>query len=511
MIRDLLALAALVLLAAPVAALVPRAGDDEPAAGARGGEQDDEPREDLSVTEHTVVVEGVAVAYTATAGTLPLLLEDGTKKADVFFVAYTRDGVDEPAARPLTFSFNGGPGSSSVWLHLGAFGPRRVPMPEQPGLPPPPYGLVDNGASLIDVTDLVFIDPVTTGYSRTVPGEDDDQYHGVTQDIEAVGEFIRLYTTRFERWPSPKFLAGESYGTLRAAGLAGHLQDRHGMYLNGVVLVSSILEYLTARFDDGNDLPYPLFLPSYTATAWYHGRLAPELQDDLEATLDRARAFALDEYLPALAHGARLGDEERARVRARLSRFTGLSETFLEQVGLRPTIGQFAKELRRDEGLTVGRLDARFTGRDREGSGDRYDYDSSYAAILGPYTAALNDYVRAELGYESDLPYEILTGRVHPWDFGRGNSYANTAETLRAAMTRNPHLRVFVANGYYDLATPFFATEYTFAHMQLAPELRDHVTMRYYPAGHMMYVHEPSLHALKADLAAFLEAAVPAR
>ena len=461
-------------------------------------------RDALSVTAHTIVVGGQAVAYTATAGMLPLQLEDGTKKADVFFVAYTRDGVQDPGTRPLTFSFNGGPGSSSVWLHLGAFGPRRVPMPEAPEPPPPPYALVDNDASLIDVTDLVFIDPVTTGYSRVVAGEEDDQYHGVDEDIEAVAEFIRLYTTRFERWRSPKFLAGESYGTLRAAGLAGHLQDRHGMYLNGLVLVSSILDYLTARFDQGNDLPYPLFVPTYTATAWYHGRLAPDLQADLQATLAQARAFALEEYMPALAWGARLEPEARAAVVARLARFTGLSAAYLEQVDMRPTIGQFVKELRRDERLTLGRLDARYVGRDRLASGDGHDYDSSYAAILGPYTAALNDYLRGELGFETDVPYEILTGRVHPWDFGRGNSYASTSEALRAAMTENPHLRVFVANGYYDLATPFFATEYTFAHLGLEPPLHEHVTMTYYEAGHMMYVHEPSLHALKADVAAFL-------
>lgn len=471
------------------------AADEEP--------DEDAWRDDLVVTHHSVTIGGVEVDYTATAGTLTLAEEDGEEKADVFFMAYTRDGVADTGARPLTFSFNGGPGSSSVWLHLGVFGPKRVPMPDDASTAPPPYRLMPNEHSLLDLTDLVFIDPVTTGYSRAADGEDDRQFHGVTEDIEAVAEFIRLYTTRFVRWNSPKFLAGESYGTTRAAGLAGHLQGEHGMFLNGLVLVSSILNFQTARFDPGNDLPYPLFLPTYTATAWYHGRLAPDLQADLRETLSEVETFARGEYTHALAKGSLLTDVERRRIADQLARYTGTSVDWVERTNLRIKIHEFCKELRRDERLTVGRLDSRYVGYDSDAAGDRIESDPSYAAIQGPYTATLNHYVRSELGYESDLPYEILTSRVWPWNFGSRNGYVNVGETLRQAMSRNTHLKVFVANGYYDLATPYFATEYTFEHLGLEPALQDNVSMGYYESGHMMYIHGPSLVELRGDLVEF--------
>lgn len=361
------------------------------------------------------------------------------------------------------------------------------------------------------MTDLVFIDPVTTGFSRAVPGEDDKEYHGIQEDIESVGEFIRLWTARFERWASPKFLAGESYGTTRAAGLSNYLQERHGMYLNGLILVSSILDFQTARFDVGNDLPYLLFLPTYAATAHFHQRLASDLQQlPLADFLDQVEAFALGDYAAALMQGSRLSEPERDRVAARLASFTGLSEEFVRDVHLRPQIFRFVKELRRDEGKTVGRLDSRFIGVDRDRAGERFEYDPSYAAIQGPYTALLNDYLRRELGYESDLPYEILTGRVRPWSFAEfENRYVNVAEDLRQAMARNPHLRVFVANGYYDLATPYFATEYTFDHLAYEPGFTERVEMGYYEAGHMMYIREASLVELKGDLAGFVGRAIP--
>jgi len=463
-----------------------------------------DPESGHSVTHHSISIDGVEIEYTARAGTLELKEESGKEKAHVFFVAYTRDGETDLAKRPITFSFNGGPGSSSVWLHLGALGPRRVRLSEDGWPPPPPYELVDNEGSWLDLTDLVFIDPVTTGYSRPAEGESAEQFHGVAEDVEAVGEFIRLYTTRYRRWASPKYLAGESYGTTRAAGLAGHLQERHGMYLNGIVLVSAILNFQTARFDRGNDLPYVLYLPSYTATAWYHKRLAPELLGDLRATLDEAEMFARGEYASALLKGDDLGAEERERLVAKLGRYTGLSLDFIERSNLRVEIGRFAKELLRDQRRTVGRLDSRFQGIDLDAAGQSYEYDPSYAAILGPFTGALNHYVRVELGYESDLPYEILTGRVHPWKFGQSNRYLNVGETLRQAMTRNPALRVFVACGYYDLATPYFAAEYTFDHLGLDPTLGGHVTLAHYESGHMMYIHHGSLARLKQDVAGFM-------
>jgi carboxypeptidase C (cathepsin A) len=466
------------------------------------------PEEKLSVTHHAAQIGGAEVRYTATAGNLLLKEEDGTPKASIFFVAYTRDGISDLGRRPITFAFNGGPGSSSVWLHLGAFGPRRVLMDEEGMALPPPYRLVDNDGSLLDVTDLVFIDPVSTGFSRAVPGVDPKKYHGVRGDIESVSELIRLYTSRFGRWASPKFLAGESYGTTRAAALSRYLQEQHGMYLNGIVLLSTILNFETARFEIGNDLPYPLFLPTYTATAWYHKRLPPDLQGDLKTALAEAERFATGEYTLALMKGNRLSPEERKDIAAKLARLTGLSQRYLEEANLRPVIYAFDKELLRDRRQTVGRLDSRFVGTDREAAGERPEFDPSNAAIRGPFTAMVNAYVKDALGWTSDLPYEVLTDRVAPWSYREwSNQYLNVAEDLRRAMSVNPALKVFVANGYYDLATPYFATRYTFDHLGFEPTYSERVTMRYYEAGHMMYIRHAELKKLKADIAAFLRAA----
>lgn len=476
----------------------------EPATPAKGDEPATVDVPTPSVTSHVLTLDGERLPYTATAGTLPLAEEDGTKKADVFFVAYERRDAGDAADRPITFCFNGGPGSSSVWLHLGGLGPRRVAMGDAGALKSPPWEMVDSDGTLLDITDLVFIDPVTTGYSRAAEGQDDGQFHGVDEDVASVADFIRLYTTRFERWRSPKFLAGESYGTTRAAGLAGHLQRRHGMYLDGVIMVSAILDFQTARFDRGNDLPYVLILPTYTATAWYHGRLEPELMNDLEATLAEAEAFALGPYATALLQGDDLDPETRRQIVVGLSRFTGLPPDFIEASNLRVSLGRFDKELLRDERRTVGRLDSRFVGIDVDAAGERPDYDPSYAAIQGPFTAMLNDYVRVDLKYESDLNYEILTGRVHPWSYGSArNQYLNVAETLRSAMTMNRDLRVFFAAGYYDAATPYFAAEHTISHLGLEPALRHHVEIAHYRSGHMMYIHDESRLELKRDIAAF--------
>lgn len=462
----------------------------------------------VSVTKHSVEIGGRTIEYTATAGLITLFEEDGTEKARVFYIAYTKDGVGDVSERPLTFSFNGGPGSSSVWLHLGAFGPRRVEMGDAGALTAPPYGLVDNEHSILDLTDLVFIDPVTTGYSRAVPGESDKQFHGLDEDIQSVAEVIRLYVTRNGRWGSPKFLAGESYGTTRAAGLSSHLQARHGMFLNGLVLVSSVLDFSTIRFRTGHDLPHVLFLPSFAATAHYHGALDAEYQGrGLEEFLDEVEAFAIEEYAPVLLKGASASEAERRGVAERVARYTGVPVENVLQNNLRLEIFRFTKDLKRDDRRTVGRLDSRFLGIDRDAGGERWEYDPSMSAIMGPYTGALNAYVRGELGFESELPYEILTGRVHPWSYDRfNNAFVQTAEPLRSAMTQNEFLRVFVANGYYDLATPYFATEHTFNNLMLDESLRGNVEMDYYPAGHMMYVHLPSLAKLKRDIADFYRA-----
>ncbi len=463
-------------------------------------------------TEHRISLpDGRMLHYTATAGYLSLFDEEGQHQANVFFVYYEKQGTQDPRRRPLTFAFNGGPGSSSVWLHLGALGPRRVRMDEE-GFPlPPPYELVDNPHTWLDWTDLVFIDPVTTGYSRAAIGVDPAQFHGYEEDIESVGAFIRSWTTEFARWASPKFLVGESYGTTRASGLAGYLQKRHGMYLNGIVLISAITHFQTARFDRGNDLPYILFLPTYAATAWYHKQL-PEalLARPLEEVLAEVRAFAKGEYAAALMEGDALPETEARRVARRLAHYTGLSEDYILASNLRIQIFRFTKELLRHRRLTVGRLDSRFTGVDYDAAGERFEFDPSYAAIQGPYTALLNDYLRRELGYRNSLPYEILTARVRPWNYDNvQNRYLNVSETLRQAMTQNPALKVHIANGYYDLATPFFATEYTVNHMGLPAPLRQNISMSYYASGHMMYIKESCLEALAQRVRAFYESCLP--
>ena len=482
------------------------------------------PADRLVETRHTVTIGGREIPYTVTAGTMVLREEvekkgehegesEGEKpKAEVFFIAYTRTDVEDATRRPLTFSFNGGPGSSSVWLHLGVLGPRRIATDAIGNLTAPPWRLADNAHSLLDETDLVFIDPVSTGYSRPVAGEKARAGHTFKKDIESVGDFIRVYTTRARRWTSPKFLIGESYGTTRAAGLAGYLQERHGMYLNGLMLVSSVLDFQTLDFQPTNDLPAILYLPTYAATAWYHRRLPPELQTDLRGTLEEVSAFALGEYATALLSGDGLPAAERARIAAKVARYTGLTPDYVERSRLRVEIMRFTKELLRGQGRTVGRLDSRFTGIDRDAAGEQPGHDPSMANIMGPYTAALYDYVRGELGFESDLPYEILNFKANEaWKFHEHeNRFVEVSETLRKTMTANPFLKVFVANGYYDLATPFLATEYTFHHLGLDESLRGNVSMGYYEAGHMMYIHEPSLVRMKEDLARFVRGAVGA-
>ena len=469
----------------------------------------------LSQTEHSVTINGQTFDYTVTCGTIVLKEEaekdgkaEGEKaRASIFFVAYTRNDVEDKQKRPITFSFNGGPGSSSVWLHLGVLGPRRILTDDVGNLLPPPYKLIENEYSILDQTDLVFIDPVSTGYSRAVPGEKPSEFHSFQKDIESVGDFIRLYCSRYGRWTSPKFLAGESYGTTRSAGLSGYLQERHGMYLNGIMLISVVLNFQTIRFPIGNDLPYILYLPSMAATAWYHGQLADEWS--LTDLVDEVRDFAMSDYTLALMKGSTIGEAEKTAVEAKLAKYLGLSLDYVKQNNLRIHYMRFCKELLRDQSRTVGRLDSRFVGMDRISAGEYFEFDPSYAVIQGPYTAAFNDYIRQDLNFESDLPYEILTGKVWPWSYKpHENEFVNVAETLRKAMTMNPHLKVYVANGYYDLATPFLATEYTLTHMELDATLLDNITSHYYEAGHMMYAHLPSLQQMKRDMDGFLQTAV---
>lgn len=459
-------------------------------------------------TTHEVVINGTPVPYTAVAGRFLLRETDGKKRASFFFTGYTRNDVeDDPSRRPIIFLYDGGPGSSSVWLHLGGIGPRRAVLDDEGFRVPPPGQLVANQHSILDVADLVFIDPISTGFSRAIPHKDAKEFHDFNQDIESVGEFITSYLSRYGRWASPKFLIGESYGTVRSAGVAGHLLDRHGVYFNGIVLISSILNFQTARFDRGNDLPYVLFLPTYAASAWYHGRLTADYQQlTLREFLDEVEAFAKNEYATALFKGDVLPDEEFADIARRLAHYTGLSEEYVSQYDLRIEITRFCKELLRDEHRTVGRSDSRYKGIDRFKAGDTLESDPSRYARLGVYTAVLNDYLRRDLGYESELPYEIIhyeSGQHWGYeDFN--NAYVDVSETLRKTMSLNSDMKVMVASGYYDLATPHFASEYTFSHMGLDPEVRRNVEMQYYNAGHMMYMHIPSLEKLAGDIRDFM-------
>jgi carboxypeptidase C (cathepsin A) len=462
------------------------------------------------VTKHELRLSGGRVLrYSVTTGFMPLKSDTGEVEARVFFMAYSLERTGGPESRPLMFSFNGGPGSSSVWLHLGALGPKRVKMRADGAMPQPPYRLVDNEDTWLDDTDLVFIDPVGTGYSRPAKPEQGRKYWGVQGDIESVGEFIRLYLTRYERWASPLFLVGESYGTTRAAGLSGYLVEK-GIAFNGIVLVSSILNFQTARFSIGNDLPYPLFLPTYAATAWYHKKLPPELQSKpLAEFLREVEAFAATDYPNALQKGDRMSAAERQEAVKRLARYTGLSESYVDESDLRIEIQRFCKELLRREGRTVGRLDTRFKGNDGNGVAERPEFDPSMAAIRPPYTATFNDYVRRALGYKTDAVYHILGGGIGaPWDFSSPNGFADTSDALRSAFAKNPDMRLYVASGFYDLATPYFATQYTLAHMGMGAEARARISTGQYEAGHMMYIHEGELARLKRDVAKFIAGAL---
>ncbi|WP_406638479.1 S10 family peptidase [Amycolatopsis sp. WGS_07] len=472
-----------------------------------------EPVDDLVTTQHTLTVKRRKLAYTAQTGRIVLRQEvkkDGKSeghqpKAEVFLTAYTLDDAD-PGTRPVTFAFNGGPGSSSIWLHMGLLGPRRVLSGDVNDPVPPPYGLEDNPESLLAHSDLVFIDPVQTGYSRVTEGGESQPYTGFKGDVESVAEIIRLWVSRNQRWLSPKFLAGESYGTLRAAALAGHLQERYGLYLNGLMLISSVLDLGTLRFDEGNDLPYSLYLPTYAAIAHYHGHHGDRPLDDVLAD---AEDFASKELPWALSRGARLSTQDRTEAVQTLASLTGLSESYVDRVNLRIEHIRFFTELLRDQGKTVGRMDGRFTTWEPDGGVEHMSDDPSVSRIIGAYSAGFNHYVRAELGYENDLPYEILSTDVFKaWSYKEfeGRS-VSVVDTLSAAMRANPHLQVHVAFGHYDGATAYYASEHVLSQLKIPEELRENIDTAYYPAGHMMYVHEPSRVQQSKDLGKFVKKA----
>ncbi|HTL55445.1 MAG TPA: hypothetical protein VL361_07180 [Candidatus Limnocylindrales bacterium] len=490
-------------------------GDKESAKGAgkdSGKDSKDkakEPEEKLVQTEHTVTINGQDLKYKATAGTILLRDEEDKPTASIFYIAYTRQ--DAPSsARPVTFSFNGGPGSSSVWMHLGLLGPRRVRLAEDGSALPPPYKLVDNEYSLLDDTDLVFIDPVSTGFSRAIPPKEAKKFHGLHEDALSVADFIRIYVTRNKRWSSPKFIIGESYGTTRAAALSGELSQRLRMNVNGIMLVSTVLNFQTLDFSAGNDLPYVLYLPSYAATAWFHKKLGTDLQQQsLTEVYDQAETFAAGDYSSALFGGSSLSPEARKKVVEQYARLTGLTTNYVDRANLRIPLGRFAAELFIDENRVIGRYDSRYVGYIRDRLSNRMEYDPSYEAVASAFASTFNNYVRTELNYETDLQYEVLTS-VGPWNWDQNNGYVDVAETLANAVTRNPFLRVHVSSGYYDLATPLFATRYTFDHLNIDSSLMKNFTLDTYTAGHMMYLNLADLKKSKTDLAKFIASAIPA-
>ncbi|MGL4512684.1 MAG: S10 family peptidase [Lacipirellulaceae bacterium] len=518
-----------------------KAAEQLPAKPADEGADADEP--DVSITHGAVTIDGVEVPYTATAGKFVQRDEAGKPKAEVFFVYYARrdpaktpapevdvvtaivravQGEDDkettpgvPAGvdtkRPITFCFNGGPGASSVWLHLGMLGPRRVKLPAEAVTPRPPYEVVDNPFSLLDVTDLVFVDPVGTGFSRPAEGEKNGQFTGYKKDLSSIGKFVHDFVTKHDRWESPKFLLGESYGGLRVAGLSGELQQRYGMYLNGVVMVSAVVDFTTLDFASNNDLPYVLFLPGYAATAWKHKALAQDLlAKPLEAVVAEATEFAYGPYADALLRGASLPADHRKQVAERYARLTGLPLDYAEGANLRVSQSRFAKQLLRERDQVVGRFDGRYVGLARDPIAEKQEYDPSFTAVLGAFTGAMNGYLADELDYRDELVYEVLTGAVHPWSYEPFvNRYVTAGDTLRQAMLDNPHLHTLAACGYYDLATPATAMEHTRDHTMLEPALRERFTTTYYEAGHMMYLHEPSLVKLRKDLLEFYRRATP--
>lgn len=507
----LLALALTLAIAAPATAQprpsTPPGGPPESGTSsrARPHEVSGPNEEKVAQTSHVMRLDGRELKYTATAATVPIRLDDGEIAARMFFVAYTKDGEDV-GRRPISFLFNGGPGSASVWLHMGSYGPKIAKMADEGFQPPPPYELVDNPYSLLDVSDLVFVDAIDTGYSRVMPGVDNRQFHGQDGDIRAFGEFVAEYLWVYDRYPSPKFLIGESYGSIRAAGLAQELQSRHGIELNGVALLSALLTYQTLSPGPNNDIAYAAQIQTFAATAWYHKKLPADLQGrTIKEVVDEARAFAFGDYVLALTKGNTLTDVERSAMAEKLARYTGLSPNYILLANLRVDSGRFRKELLRDRRLVVGRLDGRFTALDADAAGERQEFDPSNVALAGPYVATFRHYVKNTLKWESDLHYPT-SGNVRPWSYVQ-NRYMDMTDALRQTMAKNPFLKVFVICGYYDMATYVGGIEFNLTHMAYERQIADRVSFGYYEGGHMMYIR-PSAHAaLKKDTAAFIQSA----
>jgi carboxypeptidase C (cathepsin A) len=503
-------------LASRAAAQVPQRETRPPEIKALPAPDATPPKEEFSVTEHVLRVGGQVIPYKATAGTTLLRDEKGEPTGLIYAVAYTRSDVKDLSLRPISFFYNGGPGSPSMWLHMGAFGPRRVATMDGTFTPPAPYKLVDNTESLVDKTDMVFIDAMGTGYSRAVGKAQNKDFYGIDEDLQAFAQFITTYVSRNDRWNSPKFLVGESYGTFRSAALGNYLQNQMSMHLNGIVLISSVLDLSTLTFSPGDDRPYIYYLPSYAAVAWYH-KVLKNPSADLAAFLEDARAYARGEYASALFKGNRLTDAEKAAFAKKLSAYIGLSEDYLVKANLRVTLGQFNVELQRSRGLTTGRIDARFTGYTADLLAETSQGDPEGPAVGGAFTAMLNVYNHNELKFGQDKTYLGRAVGTGEWNWrrqpsgrsgGGGGGFPgapNVGADLAQAMITNPRLLVQVENGYYDMATPFFATEFTMGHLGLPADLQSHIALDYYAAGHMMYLHDESRVKLHDNISAFID------
>jgi carboxypeptidase C (cathepsin A) len=459
------------------------------------------------VTHHQITVDGRSLKYTATAGRLPIKRGDGKIEAEMFFVAYALDG-QSAGTRPLTFAFNGGPGSASIWLHMGALGPKRVVMNPEGFLPPAPYRISDNSYTLLDKSDLVLVDAIGTGFSRAGSAEQSKKFWGVKGDIEVFSEFIRLYLSRYERWGSPLYLFGESYGTTRAAGIAGYLAEQ-GISFNGITLLSTALSFQTLQDNKSNDLPYILLVPTFTSIAGYHHKLPQDLSADMTKARQESEQFASGEYAAALSKGDALPSDERQKVIGDMARYTGLSKEVIDQANLRIDVPKFTHYLLIDQKLRVGRLDGRFTGPDPDGLLDTPFYDPTEAGIESPFTSVFNNYVRSELGYKTDMPYYTFAPRSDAddwWNWGSGiQGFPDTATALRKAIVMNPYLKVLVMEGYYDLATPYFAANYTMDHLDLGGKYRQNISFATYLSGHMVYLATDSLKKLKTDQTNFMQ------
>lgn len=474
------------------------------------------PKPLLVSTQHTITIHGQLIHYTATTGTILLRNHENKPIALFGFTAYTKDGVKNPADRPITFAYNGGPGSSSIWLLMGALGPKRVVLNDPHATPPAPYQLEDNGNSILDVTDLVVIDAIGTGFSRPVGSAKGSQFWGIDEDAKATSEFIMQYIGKYDRWNSPKFLFGESYGTTRNAAVADYLYENDGIQLNGVVFLSTVWNFETLSFAQGNDLPYILYLPTYAAVAWYHNAL-PSKPAHLKPFLEKVRKFARDEYANALFKGASMDSTEFNDVLNKLHEYTGIPKTYWAEANLRLNEPQFTAELLRSRGETVGRLDARFTGPETDMIGEYARYDPQSAKISPVFITEFLNYLHNDLKYPAKYYYRVdaygMKGFKWDWnqrgrrEFGFRNP--NVAPNLEDVMSKDPYLNILMLNGYFDLATPFYATEYTVDHLgNNVPNLLKRVHFKYFKSGHMVYVNPQVMPQLHKDVAAFIESMI---